>query len=112
MRCRSCQPLPEDVRRAADLLGRRWSLAVLYASHSGARRFNQFVAAIGPVPPRTLAQRLTELEDAGILERVVLPSRPPQVEYRLTDDGARLATVIEGLRAWSEQRSRAVATRR
>ena len=110
-RCAECPPVPEGVRRVADLLGRRWTLALLYASHTGARRFNQFVAAIGPVPPRTLAQRLSELEDAGILERVVLPSRPPQVEYRLTDDGARLATVIEGLRAWSEERARPVATR-
>jgi DNA-binding HxlR family transcriptional regulator len=96
----------------ADLLGRRWTLAVLYASHTGARRFNQFLQAIGPVPPRTLAQRLTELEGAGILKRVVVPTRPPQVEYRLTDDGARLAAVVEGLRAWSEERARPAAAGR
>jgi DNA-binding HxlR family transcriptional regulator len=110
-RCAECPPLPEEVRTAADLLGRRWTLAVLYASHTGARRFNQFVQAIGSVPPRTLAQRLAELEAAGILDRVVVPSRPPQVEYRLTDDGARLAALVEGLRTWSEQRARPIATR-
>jgi DNA-binding HxlR family transcriptional regulator len=108
-RCAECPPVPEEVRRAADLLGRRWSLAVLYASHSGARRFNQFSQALGSVPPRTLAQRLSELEAAGVLERVVVPTRPPQVEYRLTADGQRLALVIDGLREWSERRARTPA---
>jgi len=110
-RCAECPPVPEEVRRTADLLGRRWSLAVLYASHSGARRFNQFVQALGTVPPRTLAQRLTELEAAGVLERVVVPARPPQVEYRLTADGKRLARVVDGLREWSERRARGAAAR-
>jgi DNA-binding HxlR family transcriptional regulator len=84
---------------------------VLYASHSGARRFNQFAQALGSVPPRTLAQRLTELEAAGVLERVVVPARPPQVEYRLTADGKRLALVVDGLREWSERRAPGAAAR-
>ena len=109
-RCAECTPVPEEVRRAADLLGRRWSLAVLYASHSGARRFNQFAQALGSVPPRTLAQRLTELESAGVLERVVVPERPPQVEYRLTADGERLARVVDALRDWSERRTWSAVT--
>src|SRR5437588_13108423 len=108
-RCAECRPVPEGVRRAADLVGRRWSLAVLYASHNGARRFNQFAQALGSVPPRTLAQRLGELEDAGVMERVVVPERPPQVEYRLTADGERLARVVDALRDWSRRRARSVA---
>jgi DNA-binding HxlR family transcriptional regulator len=108
-RCAECPPVPEEVRRAADLLGRRWSLAVVYASHSGAKRFNQFAQALGSVPPRTLAQRLAELEAAGVLERVVVPARPPQVEYRLTADGERLARVVDALRDWSRRRAPAAA---
>jgi len=61
MRCRHCQPLPEDVRRAADLLGRRYALAIVYASRSGATRFNEFRQVLGPVPPTTLSARLEEL---------------------------------------------------
>ena len=83
-RCNRCEPLPEEVRAAADLLGRRWALALLYASHAGAVRFNEFRQVVGEIPPRTLAQRLAELEEAGLLEREVVPSRPPRVEYRLT----------------------------
>ena len=67
MRCRKCEPLPEEVRRAADLLERRWTLSILYASSAGSVRFNEFRQALGPVPPRTLAVRLAELAEAGVL---------------------------------------------
>jgi DNA-binding HxlR family transcriptional regulator len=100
-RCRSCAPLPEEVRQAADLLGRRSMLAIVVASHSGAVRFNEFRQALVRVPARTLAQRLTELEEAGLLERVVVASRPPRVEYRLTERGERLGAVVEALALWA-----------
>ena len=100
-RCNRCEPLPEGVREAADLLGRRWALALLYASHGGAVRFNEFRQVLGEVPPRTLAQRLVELEEAGLLERRVFPSRPPRVEYHLTPHGLRLGAVVDALRRWA-----------
>jgi DNA-binding HxlR family transcriptional regulator len=100
-RCRRCKPVPAEVRRAADLLERRWLLQILYAAHGGAVRFNEFRQAVGPVPPRTLAARLVELEEAGILERVVIDSRPPRVEYRLTEEGIRLKGVVDALRRWA-----------
>jgi len=93
-RCRKCEPLPEEVRRAADLLERRWLLSVLYAAQSGALRFNEFKQVLGSVPPRTLAQRLSELEEAGLLDRKVIDSRPPRAEYRLTKTGARFAELV------------------
>ena len=98
MRCNRCQTLPEDVARAADLLGRRWMLAILWASfEAGAVRFNEFKQALETIPPRTLAARLAELEEAGILERRVLATRPPRVEYRLTEVGRRLGKTAAGL---------------
>ena len=102
-RCRSCKPLPEEVRLAADLLGRRSMITVLAASHSGAVRFKEFRQVIGEIPPRTLVSRLTELEAAGILHRVVVDARPPRVEYRLTEQGRRLKAVIDALSAWAER---------
>jgi len=97
MRCRSCKPVPDEVRQAADLIERRWALSILYASSEGALRFNEFRQALGTVPPRTLAQRLVELEEAGIVDRVVVDARPPRVEYRLTRNGRRLLTVVDAL---------------
>ncbi len=102
MRCRRCTPLPDEVAQAADLVGRRWVLQIIYAaSHSGASRFNEFRQVLVGIPPRTLAQRLVELEDAGVLERTVLDTRPPRVEYRLTLNGARLIGVVDALQRWS-----------
>ncbi len=102
MRCRPCQPLPEEVARAADLLGRRWMLAILWASaDEGAVRFNEFKQAL-EIPPRTLAARLAELEAAGVLERtVVSTARPPRVEYRLTVAGRRLGALVDAMRAYA-----------
>jgi DNA-binding HxlR family transcriptional regulator len=102
MRCRRCEPLPEEVARAADLLGRRWVLAILWASaEAGAVRFNEFKQALEGIPPRTLAQRLAELEDAGVLERQVHHTRPPRVEYRLTPEGRKLGRLVEAMRVYA-----------
>jgi DNA-binding HxlR family transcriptional regulator len=89
--------MPEGVRRAAGLLERRWLLSVLYAAHSGALRFNEFKQILGEVPPRTLAQRLSELEEAGLLDRTVIDARPPRVEYRLTRKGREFGSVVRAL---------------
>ena len=99
MRCRSCRPLPDGVRQVAELLERRFALSILWASaEGGAVRFNEFRQVLGSVPPRTLAQRLVELEEAGVIERVVVDSRPPRVEYRLTPAGRKLTAVVDALR--------------
>jgi DNA-binding HxlR family transcriptional regulator len=102
MRCNQCRPLPDEVARAADLLGRRWALAILWAAaEAGAVRFNEFKQTLEGIPPRTLTARLTELEEAGVLERRVFDSRPPRVEYRLTETGRRLGYVIAALDSWA-----------
>jgi DNA-binding HxlR family transcriptional regulator len=101
MRCRSCKPVPEEVRRVAVLLERRWVVSVLWASYEGATRFNEFRQAVGSIPPGTLAQRLVELEEAGVLERQVIDARPPRVEYRLTDEGRRLKHVVDAVSAFA-----------
>ncbi len=100
-RCRSCTPVPEEVRRAAGLLERRWTVSILWASYEGASRFNEFRQSVGEIPPTTLAQRLVELEDAGLLERWVIDARPPRVEYRVTEEGLRLKRVVDALAAWA-----------
>jgi DNA-binding HxlR family transcriptional regulator len=100
-RCRSCAPVPEEVRRAAGLLERRWTVSILWASYEGASRFNEFRQSVGEIPPTTLAQRLVELEDAGLLVRAVIDARPPRVEYRLTPEGRRMKRVVDELVVWA-----------
>ncbi len=85
----------------AVLLERRWVVSVLWASYEGATRFNEFKQAVGSIPPRTLAQRLVELEEAGVLLRVVIDARPPRVEYRLTEEGRRLKHVVDAVASFA-----------
>jgi DNA-binding HxlR family transcriptional regulator len=102
MHCRKQRPVPEEVRRAADLLERRWSVSIIWASHEGAVRFNEFKQVLGAVPPATLTVRLGELEDAGILERVLVDGRPPRTEYRLTARGRELRGLVAALRRFAQ----------
>jgi len=100
-RCRTQVAVPEEVRRVADLLERRYAVSIIYASHQGCTRFGEFRQALGEIPPGTLTQRLVELERAGVLRREVRDERPPRVEYVLTPEGARLRALVEALSAWA-----------
>jgi DNA-binding HxlR family transcriptional regulator len=99
---RRCQPVPVQVRQTADLLERRWQLSIIYAALTGTTRFNEFAQAVDGISPRMLAERLRDLESAGLIERTVLPTSPPTVEYRLTARGRRLSPVIEAMRAYAD----------
>jgi DNA-binding HxlR family transcriptional regulator len=96
-RCRSCSPVPSELRSVAELLERRWTLGTIYACSSGAVRFNEFRQSLPGISPTTLSDRLEHLEAAGIVERELIPGRPPHAEYRLTPKGRRLASAVGSL---------------
>ncbi len=102
-RTRRCDPVPVEVRETADLLERRWQLSILYAALTGALRFNEFADAVAGISPRMLSERLRDLEAAGLVQRKVIPSSPPTVEYRLTVKGRRLAPIIEAMRDYARE---------
>lgn len=96
-RCRSCRPVPDELRQAAVVLERRWTMATIYACSSGASRFNEFRQSLPGVSPTTLSDRLEQLEAAGIVERRTVAARPPYTEYVLTERGERVARAVAGL---------------
>ena len=96
-----CKPVPAEVRHLTDLLERRWQLSAIYAALAGALRFNEFAGAVAGISPRMLSERLRDLEAAGLIERKVIPSSPPKVEYRLTDRGRQLGPIIDAMRAYA-----------
>jgi DNA-binding HxlR family transcriptional regulator len=96
-RCRNYAPVPSELRAVADLLERRWTLGTIYACSSGAARFNEFRQSLPGISPTTLSDRLEQLEVAGIVDRRLVPGRPPYAEYRLTAKGRRLAAAVTGL---------------
>jgi len=95
--CRNCSPVPTEMREAAVVLERRWTMATIYACSSGAHRFNEFRQSLPGVSPTTLSERLEQLEAAGIVERRTVQGRPPHTEYLLTERGAQVANLVAGL---------------
>ncbi|MFC9993863.1 winged helix-turn-helix transcriptional regulator [Nocardia sp. NPDC127526] len=86
---------------AMDLLSRRWAGAVLRALITGSMRFRDLAATIPGITDRMLSQRLKDLEAAGLVDRIVHPSTPVQIEYRLTDKGLALGGVLLHLNQWA-----------
>ena len=85
---------------SVELIGRRWSSAILLAVARGARRFSEIRGCVPGLSDRMLAQRLRELSAAGILARDVVPSTPVQVTYRLTPRGHELMAALQPLVRW------------
>jgi DNA-binding HxlR family transcriptional regulator len=83
-----------------ELIGRRWSSAILLAVARGARRFSEILASVPGLSDRMLAQRLKELDAAGLLIRRVVPTMPVQVTYELTPGGSELMTSLQPLVRW------------
>ncbi len=74
--------------RAVELVGRRWTGAIIRALCGGPQRFNGLLATIPGLSDRLLTERLRELEREGIVRRKVSPGPPVRVEYALTERGA------------------------
>ncbi len=87
------------VARALEHVGDRWSLLVVRDLLSGAKRFTDLMDRLGGITPKTLSQRLRELEDTGIVAVDREPGRR-EVWYRLTPAGAELGPVIDALSWW------------
>ncbi|HJQ22396.1 MAG TPA: helix-turn-helix domain-containing protein [Blastocatellia bacterium] len=88
--------------RAVELIGRRWSGAIIRAMLPGSQCFNEILATVPGLSDRLLTERLRELEAAGLLRRTVLPGPPVRVSYELTEAGRALEPVIEALGHWAE----------
>jgi len=86
-----------------ELIGRRWTGAILRELLRGTIRFGQIREAIPQLTDKMLASRLRELENEGIVRRIVLPQIPVRVEYHLTDKGRDLESVVAALSQWADR---------
>ncbi|RIK40146.1 MAG: MarR family transcriptional regulator [Chloroflexi bacterium] len=87
---------------AVELIGRRWTGAIVRVLLSGALRFSDIAEAVPGLSDRLLSERLKELEAEEIVIRTVIPATPVRVEYRLTEKGRALAPVVEAVSVWAE----------
>jgi DNA-binding HxlR family transcriptional regulator len=91
--------MPCPVANALDVLGERWSLLILRDALMGVRRFADFERGLG-IAKNILSARLKSLVENGVLERRPSKTDAREIEYRLTDKGRDLVTVIVALAQW------------
>ena len=88
---------------AIELIGRRWTGAIIFLLLKSRLRFAALRDAIPDITDRMLSERLQELEQEGIVERTVLPEAPIRVEYSLTAKGRALAAAVDAISDWAHK---------
>ncbi len=88
------------VRKSLELLDGKWTILVLRDLLGGPRRFGELKRSLGDLNPKTLTDRLRQLEKAKVVSKKIFAEIPPRVEYSLTKKGMALKGVIEALAQW------------
>ena len=89
--------------KAVELIGGRWTGAVIRLLLADRMRFAELRAAIPDISDRMLSERLRELEGEGIVARIVVPETPVRVEYELTEKGRALEQALCAVGRWAEK---------
>jgi DNA-binding HxlR family transcriptional regulator len=96
----NCCPLYHE---AVELVGRRWTGAILRVLMDGPLRFSEIAQAIPELSDRLLSERMKELEGRGIVERTVIPGPPLRVRYELSTMGQDLEPALAELQNWARR---------
>jgi DNA-binding HxlR family transcriptional regulator len=102
MRRTSYEQMNCSIASALDVVGEPWTLLIVRDAFYGVRRFDDFQENLG-IARNVLTARLKKLVEAGIFRKTAYRQRPLRHEYRLTDKGAALFTVIVGLKQWGDR---------
>jgi DNA-binding HxlR family transcriptional regulator len=89
--------------RAVELIGKRWTGAIVRTLFAGPHRFNELLAAIPGISDRLLTERLRELEAQEIVRREVIADSPMRVFYELTSSGRELGPALDEIARWAER---------
>jgi len=106
-----CEPRGDEVclcplEGVMELISRKWTLLVIGAIGSRRKiRYNQIMTRLDGITPKSLSERLKELEKAGLIRREAYAEIPPRVEYSLTEDGEGLMRAMTPLLDWVNKRT-------
>jgi DNA-binding HxlR family transcriptional regulator len=90
-------------QEAVELIGRRWTGAIVRTLLTGSTRFGEILARIPGLSDRLLSERLRELEAAGVVKRTVFPEVPVRIEYELTEKGRELEAIVGAISGWADR---------
>ncbi len=99
-RLSGCCPLYHE---AVELVGRRWTGAILAVLMEGTLRFSEIAQAVPELSDRLLSERMKELEGRGIVERKVISGPPLRVEYSLSQMGRELEPALSEIQRWANR---------
>lgn len=88
---------------AIELIGKRWTGAIVFALTEGPLRFGELAKAVPGLSDRLLSRRLRELEREGLVKREVEPGSPVRVTYSLTEAGVELRPALAELKTWANR---------
>jgi DNA-binding HxlR family transcriptional regulator len=91
------------VAAAMQIIGNKWTALILKELAGGNQRFSELEKSIGGINPRTLSQRLDDLEQQAILTKQSYAEVPPRIEYALTEKGQDLIPVLRQMAAWGDK---------
>lgn len=96
-------PVCSRFHRAVELIGGRWTGAIIRTLLPGKTRYAQIKAAVPDITDRMLSERLRSLEAEGLVTRTVIPESPIRVEYELTEKGRSLEPALDEIGTWAER---------
>lgn len=89
-----------SIEKALNILQGKWTFLILRDLFEGTKRFGELRKSLHGISPKTLSERLKELEEKGIIIRTAYPTIPPTVEYTLTEKGKSLKPIIKEMKLW------------
>lgn len=81
----------------------KWAFLIIEFLGQGTLRFSELRDQVGGISHKMLTQNLRMLERNGLVRRTVHPTVPPRVEYTLTEAGAALRAVVDGMCGWTQR---------
>ncbi|HEY4161201.1 MAG TPA: helix-turn-helix domain-containing protein [Candidatus Saccharimonadales bacterium] len=97
------EPKSGCIASAMEIIGSKWTALILRDLSAGSKRFSELEKSVGNINPRTLSQRLDDLEQHAIVIKKSYAEVPPRTEYTLTKKGEDLLPVLRAMSAWGNK---------
>jgi DNA-binding HxlR family transcriptional regulator len=97
------EPKTGCIASAMTIIGNKWTALILRDLSTGPKRFSELERSVGSINPRTLSQRLDDLELHQIVTRQTFAEVPPRIEYSLTEKGQDILPVLRQMASWGEK---------
>lgn len=97
------EPKTGCIATAMQIIGNKWTALILRDLFAGSKRFCELERSVGSINPRTLSQRLDDLESRGIISKKSFAEVPPRTEYTLTRKGRDLQPILKQMATWGNK---------